>query len=188
MVAVERLATCMAQIDAAMESLKEKRIAAKEQQKRRTNETASENRVEEREREDTERTNRDELAITKDEIEMLRSIASVEDILELREVREVLDSRGPLGRSLTRIKIDPTDEVLTKRLSIDAIDKVDLCQVPSMVEFPTNFEHDESAMGGGVDSVAQRLQLFCSDIYWGQTFSVLGHIRSRRLERSLDLD
>ena len=179
-VAAERLASYMAQIDAAMENMKEKKAAVKMQAKVSSQSGSASAATE---RGDAER--RDQ-GPNIDEVEQLRC-TSLEELLEYKEVREALDTDGvrPLPRKLL---IDPMDEVIVKRLSKDSqYDNIEVDKVPSMVEFPTYFEREEAAKGHSIDSVLKRLQMFCFDIYWGQTFSVLDHMRPPQIVHSSSL-
>ncbi|GKY97425.1 hypothetical protein MPSEU_000701000 [Mayamaea pseudoterrestris] len=187
-VAVERLAGYMAQIDAAMESMKEKKLAAKETQARRgSSRSGSSNRGAD-EREDTETSNKIKTASI-DEVQRRRT-TPVEDVLERREVREALDIVEQRARPAQRKSIDPSDEVVTRRLSKDsAFNSVELDKVPSMVEFPANFVHDDPVKGHRIDSVVKKLQMFCFDIYCSHPFSVLeNNSRSHRIEYLQDFD
>ena len=179
-VAAERLASYMAQIDAAMDAMKEKKAVAKMQAK---GSSATGSKTSVGGGGDTE--GRDQ-GPSLDEVEQLRC-TSLEDLLEYKEVREALDTDGvrPLPRKLL---IDPMDEVIVKRLSEDSqYDKMEVDKVPSMVEFPTYFEDEETAKGRNIDSVLKRLQMFCLDIYWGQTWSVLDHMRPPQIIHSSSL-
>jgi hypothetical protein len=188
-VAVERLAGYMAQIEAAMEDMQQKKLTVKERHGKGSNNSDGVVVVTEGSTEDCER--RDQTATT-DEVEQLRCTsveASVEvplnGVVEHKDLCP--DCYARRVRAVSQKSVDPTDEVITRRLSKDSKAKERaLDRVPSVVEFPTYFEHEDTVKRPG-DSVFNKLQMFCVDIYWGQPCSVLDHLRPKRPEQTFDL-